>query len=141
MIFFLKNANTIELALRKILQFYLISWCGNFVEKHCFRIVSTPRNQVKLRDFLQCRGQDNNLFHSYLTNRAQFTSVNRFNARPYLTSHGIPQGSVLDPLLFIIFINDPKKSMRRSQMLQFADNTNLPYINQFIKRYKNTLRI
>ena len=32
------------LTLRKMPLFYLISWCGNFVERHSFRIVSTPGN-------------------------------------------------------------------------------------------------
>ena len=80
------------------------------------------------------RGQVNNWFHSYLTQRVQFTSVNRYDSRLHLISHGFPQGSVLGPLLFIIFINDMHKSIRHSQMLHFADDTNLLYVNQSMKR-------
>ena len=36
------------------------------------------------------RGQANNWFYSYLTQRVQVTSVNRFNSRPFLISHGVP---------------------------------------------------
>ena len=72
------------------------------------------------------RGKANNWF--------QFTLVNRFNSRLHLISHGVPQGSVLGPLLFIIFINDLHKSIRHSQMLHFADDTNLLYINKSMKR-------
>ena len=63
------------------------------------------------------RGQANNWFHSYLTQRVQFISVNRFNSRLHLISHGVPQVSVLGPVLFIIFINDLQNSIRHSQML------------------------
>ena len=70
------------------------------------------------------RGQANNWLPPYLTQRVQFTSVNRFNSRLHLISHGVPQGSVLGPPLSIIFINDLHKSIRHSQMLHFADDTN-----------------
>ena len=76
------------------------------------------------------RGQASNWFYSYLTQRVQFTSVNRFNSRPYLISHGVQRGSVLGPLLFILFINDLHKSIRHSQMLHFSDDINLLYINK-----------
>ena len=79
------------------------------------------------------KDQSNNWFHSYLIQRVQFTSVNKFNSQPYLISHGFPQGSVFGPLLFIMFINDLHKSIRYSQMLHFADDTNLLYINKSIK--------
>ena len=38
------------------------------------------------------RGQANNWFHSYLTHRVQFLSLNRLNSQPYLTSDRVPQG-------------------------------------------------
>ena len=80
------------------------------------------------------RDQANNWFHSYLTQIVQFASVNRFNSLPYLISHGVSQGSIIDPLLFIIFINDLHKSIRHTQMPQFSDNTNLLYINKSMKK-------
>ena len=80
------------------------------------------------------KGQVNNWFHSYLTQRVQFTSVNTFNSQLYLISHGVPQGSVLGPLLFIIFVYGLNKSIRHSQMLHFADDTNLLYINKSMKK-------
>ena len=80
------------------------------------------------------RGQANNWFHSYLAHRVQFTSVNRFNSLPCLISHGVSQGSVLGPILLIIFINHLPKSIRHSQMLHFADDTNLLYINKIMNK-------
>ena len=51
----------------------------------------------------------------------------------YLVTHGVTQGSVLGPLLFIMFINDLHKSVKHSQILHFADDTNLNYANKSMK--------
>ena len=51
----------------------------------------------------------------------------------YLVTHGVTQGSVLGPLLFIICINDLHKSVKHSQILHFADDTNLLYANKSMK--------
>ena len=72
------------------------------------------------------RGQLNKWFESYLHNRSQYTSVNGASSSLDSISCGVPQGSVLGPLLFIIFINDiallkPIKSLIK----MFADDTNL----------------
>ena len=108
--------------------------CGAFLDfKKAFDIVNYDVPFSKLAHY-GIRGQANNCFHSYLTERVQFTSVRRFNSRPHLNSDGVPQESVLDPLLFIIFINDLHKSIRHSQMLHFADDTNLLYINKSMKK-------
>ena len=87
------------------------------------------------------RGQSNNWFHWYLTHRIQFTWKNRSNSQPYLISHGVPQRSVLGPLLFIIFMNDLQKSIRYSQMLHFADDTNILYINKPTKKLRSLIMI
>ena len=108
--------------------------CGAFLDfKKAFDIVNYDVPLSKLAHY-GIRGQANNCFHLYLTQRVQFTSVRRFNSRPHLNSDGVPQESVLDPLLFIIFIKDLHKSIRHSQMLHFADDTNLLYINKSMKK-------
>ena len=80
------------------------------------------------------RGQAVNWFQSFLSHRVQYTSVSGFDSELTLVTHGVPQGSVLGPLSFIIFINDLHKSAKHSQILHFADDTNLLYTNKSMKK-------
>ena len=52
------------------------------------------------------RGLANKWFYSYLTDRKQFTKINGINSDKQSISTGIPQGSVLGPLLFLLYMND-----------------------------------
>ena len=45
-------------------------------------------------------------FQSYLIDMRQFVSVSDKESTTSIIPHGVPQGSILDPLLFVLFIND-----------------------------------
>ena len=63
-------------------------------------------------------------FESYLHNRKQRVSLNGFNSDYAEIESGVPQGSVLGPLLFLVYINDLEKNLKCNVNF-FADDTML----------------
>lgn len=64
------------------------------------------------------------LFKSYLTERSQYTQVNGHKSTSFFQTSGVPQGSILGPLCFIIFINDITSKVN-STCLLYADDLKL----------------
>ena len=86
----------------------------------------------KLKSF----GLDNNSlnwFESYLTNRQQKTSINNTLSSSLPVSVGVPQGSILGPLLFIIYINDMPNIVKHCKIILYADDTLLYYSSNSVK--------
>ena len=64
----------------------------------------------------------------------QSTSINRTQSDKRKLKYGVPQGSVLGPLRFILFINDLHKVVEFSTVHHFADDTNMVLIKKSLKK-------
>ena len=80
------------------------------------------------------RGVANKWFQSFLEDRKQFTSLQGSKSAEKPIKYGVPQGSVLGLLLFILFINDLHKAVEFSSVHHFADDTNLLLIDKSLKK-------
>lgn len=70
------------------------------------------------------RGRSNDL-RSYLQHRSQFVTNETFNSNTKRLKTGVPQGSILGPLLFIVYINDIFSSATNCKWVGYADDTAL----------------
>ena len=79
------------------------------------------------------------LFLSSVFNRTQTTEINSFISDKEIVPCGVPQGSVLGPLLFLIFINDIPNSSQKLDFVLFADDTNILYADRHPKSLEETV--
>ena len=86
------------------------------------------------------RGVSNAWFKSYLQNRKQHTYHGAILSDNKYNEYGVPQGSVLWPLLFIIFINDFHQAIETSTVHHFADDTNLLLVDKSLKKINKSIK-
>ena len=101
--------------------------CGVFIDlKKAFDTVNHEILLFKLEHY----GIRNNMlkwFESYLRDRKEYVYFNGVSSATFNLSCGVPQGSVLGSLLFLLYINDVPHISEKLQLFLFADDTNLYY--------------
>ena len=105
--------------------------CGIFVDLQ--KAFDTVNHEILLDklNYYGFRGVSNTWFRSYLLDRKQKVCINGFESQIKPVHHGVPQGSVLGPILFLLYINDLHKCIKFSENYHFADDTNLLSISDY----------
>ena len=75
----------------------------------------------------------------YLFNRSQTVKFNNVKSSPLHITHGVPQGSILGPLLFNILINDISQVVDKAQIILYADDTAMYYAHKDPKTIQEIL--
>ena len=107
----------------------------------------TVNHQILLEKLNICgiKNKNKNWIQNYLSNRKQSTVVNGSTSDLLNVTCGVPQGSILGPLLFLIYINDLSHMVNNTSMYLYADDTvllsNNPCINTCTENMQRDLII
>ena len=110
-----------------------------FLLKRDYGFNGRPLNQVK--QWYGIRGVSNDWFKSSLSNRNQYVSINCFDSGLTTINCGVPKGSVLGPLLFLLYINDLNQAIKFCKVHHFTDDTNLLCLSNSIKKLNELVNI
>merc|ERR1712074_218244 len=108
--------------------------------KKAFDLVNHKTLLIKLKQYFP-QSKITEFIESYLTNRSQFVILNGKKSNRKEIQSGVPQGSVLGPLFFLVYINDlPLHLNKQTENTLFADDSSLYTSNKHIASINNTLQ-
>lgn len=110
--------------------------CGLFLDLQ--KAFDTVNHQILLHklETYGIRGVCLSWFSSYLNGRKQYVAVEDTNSYTSLVDIGVPQGSILGPLLFLVYINDFHNCLSSGVAQHFADDTAIVFNGLAIKKMK-----
>ena len=109
--------------------------CGVFLDFQ--KAFDTVNHEILLKKLHHygIRGITNKQFKSYLNNRTQKTKVNGSISEKIGISYEDPQGSILGPLFFLVYINNQQEAVTHSLIHHFANDTNTLFCSKSIKKF------
>ena len=113
--------------------------CGVFLDFHNAFDTVNHKNLIGKLNHYSIRGLSLDWFKSCLTNRQQETSIKGIFSDSLTVSYGVPQGSILGPLLFLIYINDLNNAIAHSMVHHFADDTNITFSQKSLQKVNKSI--
>jgi hypothetical protein len=108
--------------------------------KKAFDLVDPDCLLYKLEHY-SIRGSSLNWFQNYLTTRSQRVKFGQDLSDSASIDHGVPQGSILGPLLFILYINDLPMCLNDCSISMYADDTMIHYSDKSTAKIREVLQI
>ena len=108
-----------------------------------FRKAFDTANHTILQEKLKAIGVSGDLLSrldDYMSARKQFVELSEYQSEPKTITFGVPQGSILGPKLFSIFVNDLPESITSGNVFMFADDTTIYTISKDIDNITLTLQ-
>ena len=130
---FIPGKNTTH-AILSLVDYLINSFEDNKLTCGIFLVISKALDTIDHNILLSklykygIRGNTLNLLMNYLSNRYQFVSINNTSSSFLRIECGVPQGSILGPILIILYINDLPRVSTKLKFL-YADDTNIIYEN------------
>ena len=108
---------------------------NNIIVKYYYKILLSKLYAYAVRGLLL------HWFESYLNNRSQYVKIGDTESRKLHLLCGVPQGSTLGPLLFLLYINDLPNCCDKLCFRIFADDTNIFFASKNLRELESAMNV